>query len=256
MKKIVLLVWLGSIAHPGFSQSLDSTQAPTYPSTAYRAYYKQGEIQLGIRFAPGIAFNTAEATGVSGDVTNNKTEIRLSGGLTADFLFTDTYAFSTGLWYTIKRSAFQNVTFADPNDPNGSGLKGTSEYNLQYLQVPVSLKLFTNEIASDARMYFQLGGTFDVKLAEKAQQKSTNALFARSEAQGGHVYKPIDVGLLLGLGVEFRLSEDNTLFGGISYNRGLVNVLSNDLKDDFGNALNDNLKSLNSLLSLEIGLKF
>jgi hypothetical protein len=135
-------------------------------------------------------------------------------------------------------------------------LKGASEYNLQYLQVPVSLKLFTNEIAPDARLYFQAGGTLDIKLAEKPQQKSNNALYARAESQGTHVYKPLDVGLLIGIGAEFRLSEDNSIFGGVTYNRGLINAVSGGLKDDFGNSFTDNFKSLNSLLSLEIGLKF
>jgi hypothetical protein len=74
MKKIVLLAGLMLLARLGTSQQLDTTYSGTasrvYPSSSYRAYYKQGEVQLGIRFAPGLAFNTAEGDGVSGEIAN------------------------------------------------------------------------------------------------------------------------------------------------------------------------------------------
>ena len=39
-------------------------------------------------------------------------------------------------------------------------------YRLHYLQIPIALKLFTNEVALDTRVYFQVGLTADVKLLE------------------------------------------------------------------------------------------
>jgi hypothetical protein len=43
------------------------------------------------------------------------------------------------------------------------------------IQVPVGVKLYTNEVAPDIRVYFQLGGTLDFKLAEKAKKKTTTS---------------------------------------------------------------------------------
>jgi hypothetical protein len=213
-------------------------------------------VQLGIRFAPGFSFNTLDANGVYSNVTPNLSAIRLSGGLIADFFFIENYAFSTGLWYTIKRSAFDNLPLGSSSVPGEPTPTGSSEYNLQYLQIPVSLKLFTNEVAPDTRVYFQVGTTLDAKLAEKAKNKSNNILYQASISQDVKVYKPFDVSLLLGAGVEFRMGENTTAFGGITYNRGLINALSGGIKDSGGTTINNNLKSLNNLLSLEVGLKF
>lgn len=279
MKKIVLICLLLTGIHLAlFAQTVDSTVTQTtktvirtsQPAVAPKtdstystpAAYSNASsatrtgVQLGVRFAPGFSFNTLDGNGAYSNVTPNLSAIRLSGGLTADFFFTENYAFSTGLWYTIKRSAFDNLPLVSPSVPQEPPPTGNSDYNLQYLQIPVSLKLFTNEVAPDTRVYFQVGGTLDTKLAEKAKDKTNNVLYQASLAQDAKVYKPFDVGLLLGAGVEFRMGENTKAFGGITYNRGLINALSGGIKDGGGTKINDNLKSLNNLLSLEIGLKF
>ncbi|MBC7923411.1 MAG: PorT family protein [Ferruginibacter sp.] len=276
MKNILLLSGLLAVTRVVSAQQMDSTRVKTTttettittlprqdtaavrqstPSVSYAGSYDGGSVRLGIRFAPGLAFNSVESESISNEITNNGSGVRLSGGLTADFMLTDNYAFSTGLWYTIRRSAFNRVRFPESNDPMTSPtVIGSSEYNLQYLQIPVTLKLFTNEVAPDARLYFQLGGTFDAKLAERAIDKSLNALYARSVNQSKKIYKPVDVSLLLGLGTEFRMGENTTFFGGLTYNRGLLNAVRG--LEYNGQDLNDNMKTLNSTLSLEIGLKF
>jgi hypothetical protein len=264
MKKITLLLWLIGTASLTYAQQTDTTRRTTVTRDTVKVYQpvssqpnqpirSQSNVQLSIRFAPGLAFNSAQIEGAL-PITNEGTAVRLSGGLSADIFVSETYAFSTGLWYTIKRSAFENVPFSRTS--TGATPLGISEYNLQYLQVPVSLKLFTNEITTDTRVYFQLGGTFDVKLAEKAKRQGENAFYRRSVAQDTKVYSPIDVGILLGAGVEMRLSEHNSAYAGLTYNRGLMNALKGGLKDDAGTSYNDQMKSINSLLSLELGLKF
>lgn len=258
MKKITLLLWLIGTASLTYAQQTDTTRRTVVTRDTVKVYQpvlskSQSNIQLSIRFAPGLAFNSAQIDGAL-PITNQGTAVRLSGGLSADIFVAENYAFSTGLWYTIKRSAFEKVPFPSQNATPAP--LGISEYNLQYLQIPVSLKLFTNEIMTDTRVYFQLGSTFDVKLAEKAKRQGENAFYRRSIAQDTKIYKPIDVGILLGAGIEMRLSEYNSAYAGLTYNRGLINALKGGLKDDAGVSYNDQMKSINSLLSLELGLKF
>jgi hypothetical protein len=264
MKKITLLLWLLGMASLTYAQQTDTTRQTIIIRDSVKVYQPASSlpnqpvsapsnIQLSIRFAPGLTFNSAQVDGAL-PITHQGTAVRLSGGLSLDMFVAENYAFSTGLWYTIKRSAFKNVPF--PTNNTGSSPLGISDYNLQYLQVPVSLKLFTNEVVTDTRVYFQLGGTFDVKLAEKVKMQAENAFYQRAEVQDTKIYKPLDVGLLLGAGVEMRLSEHNSAFVGLTYNRGLINALRSGLKDDAGASYNDQMKTLNSLLSLELGLKF
>jgi hypothetical protein len=65
-------------------------------------------IEMSIRVAPSLNLNTAEGTGSYAGFQDNGAGVRMSVGPTLDyFFFKDRYAFSTGLWYTIKRSGFQ-----------------------------------------------------------------------------------------------------------------------------------------------------
>lgn len=264
MKNIVLLFAFLFVSQLGLAQidtiivTQPSTTTSTNTSTKVISTTSSSSsdfrsVRLGIRFAPGLSFNSSDGKNNLRSVNNDGTEARLSGGLNADFFFAENYAFSTGLWYTIRRSAFTNL----PAGPAGqTALSGKSEYNLQYLQFPVALKLYTNEVSTDMRVYFQLGGTFDVKLAEKEKDRDSNYLWMSSESQNKNVYKPVDVSLLLGSGIELQMGENTTFFGGLTYNRGLINVMNSNLKDNNDEGYSKNLKSLNSLLSLEIGLKF
>ncbi|CAA9294582.1 MAG: hypothetical protein AVDCRST_MAG56-4993 [uncultured Cytophagales bacterium] len=212
------------------------------------------QVKLGLRLAPGLAVNSVVGDDTFDAAETNGASVRFSAGPIADFFFADNYAISTGLWYTVKRGSFRvpgGLTDATTNAPLGT----QTIYNLQMIQIPVTVKLYTNEVAPDIRVYFQLGGTFDAKLAEKAKEEDDNILAQLSEAQDERAaYKPIDIGLYLGAGAEMVLGENTALFGGLNYNRGLVNALGR--LDYNGSRINDDLKIRNQLISLEVGIKF
>ncbi|QHT67164.1 PorT family protein [Rhodocytophaga rosea] len=223
MKKIALLALFCGLSFAGFSQ-----------------------VKLGLRLAPNISFNGVNSEGSYNNVTNEGSGLRFSAGPIADFYFADNYAFSTGLWYTVKRVGLSGFAF--------TGEPSNSLYNIQYLQVPVSLKLYTNEVAVDTRVYFQLGGTLDFKIAEKYKEENDNFLYKYSVISDKKVFKPIDAGILLGAGVELIMGENTTVFGGLNYNRGLVNSIGG--VEYNGSKVNNDLSVRNSYVSIEIGLKF
>jgi hypothetical protein len=133
---------------------------------------------------------------------------------------------------------------------------GESVYNLQYLQVPVALKLFTNEIGTDLKMYFVVGGTLGLKIDEKEKSWDENGSSAQKPSKGsGHSFG--DVGLLLGSGVEYQMGETTTLFFGLSYNRGLLDIASKKGPMWFSGKNTSDIYTIStSLLSLEAGIKF
>ncbi len=212
------------------------------------------KFKLGLRFAPNIAMNRVvdlvETDGLL--FSNNGAGVRYSAGLTGDFYFGKNYSFYTGLWYTVMRTGMKF-------DSTGTGIKpaiNESVYNLQYLQVPVALKLFTNEIGTDLKMYFVVGGTLGFKIDEKEKSWEKNRSSVQKPSKGsGHSFG--DVGLLLGSGVEYQMGETTTLFFGLSYNRGLLDIASK--KGPMWIAerdASDFYTISTSLLSLEAGIKF
>lgn len=216
--------------------------------------------KLGLRFAPNIAMNSVEDKLTdSVDFSNDGAAIRYSAGLIGDFFFAENYAFSTGFWYTVKRSGI-NINRTDTR------IGGTHHVvsNLNYIQIPVSLKLYTNEIAEDIKMYFQVGGTLGVKTGEKQLKFEPKPAITGEDApeikkpDNPSGYSGLDFGLLLAAGAEMRMGENTNLFGGISFNRGLINSISKKGPfnyPDLGN-VRSRVANINSLLSLEVGLKF
>jgi hypothetical protein len=230
MKKLILLFWFICIAAISYAQP-----------------------KIGLRFAPNLAFNSVpneQSSGPFADAVNNGVGVRFSAGPIADFFFAENYAFSTGLWYTLKRSAV-SYNFRPGELPDAT--INQSVYNLQYLQIPATLKLFTNEVAPDVRLYFQFGTTVDIKLAEKPRHTATNFLFQQARAQDRNAYRNFDFGLLAA-GAEMYMGEHTAVFGGISYNRGLINTIGR--VDYAGERINNNLRVINNVLALELGIKF
>lgn len=211
------------------------------------------QVKLGLRVAPNISFNSVNSEGNFTNLDNDGTSLRFSAGPIADFFFADNYAFTTGLWYTVKRVGISGTVPA--NDESGAQVAGQSLYNIQYLQLPVGLKLYTNEVAPDIRIFFVLGGTLDLKLAEKQKDEANNFLYQAAIASDRKAFKPIDAGILFGTGAELVMGANTVIFGGLNYNRGLVNSLGR-VEYPSGTRIVDDVRLTNSYFSLEIGIKF
>ena len=203
-------------------------------------------IEMSIRFAPSLNLNTAEGFGTYAGFQDNGAGVRMSIGPTLDyFFFKDRYALSTGLWYTIKRSGFQMPgSFGETLPIPGTPFK-ESLYNLQYLQVPATVKLFANNIAPGIRLYVQTGGLLSLKVAEKALQTERNGLYMAESGGDRRQYGFGDIELLLGTGVQYKINQTNAFNVGITYQRGLVDV-----------ARGSQLISKNRVVSLDLGFKF
>lgn len=220
-------------------------------------FSQDSRFKLGLRFAPSLSMTRVVDIEEKDKKTieSNGAGLRFSAGLTGDFYFGKNYSFYTGLWYTTMRSG---VKFSS-NTILGN-FEGEAIYSLQYVQVPVAIKLFTNEIATDTKLYFVIGGTAGIKINEKDIDWNSNQpndeVF--SKPGKGTAYSYFDAGLLLTAGAEHQLGENTIIFGGLSYNRGLLGVQSNKgpFKSSDGSEASDTYTVSHQLLSLEVGLKF
>ena len=226
MKKIVFVFCLLFALHTGFAQDK--------------------KVQISLRLAPNLSFTSITPGSSWSGSSKGSTGFRVMFGPSFDFFFAENYAFSTGLWYNVKAGNINAVYRSIPTD---EPVETTVSYNLQYLTIPATIKLYTNEIMPDVRMYFQVGGTVDFKLAEK--RKGGDEIKDLSGfTPGGKIFNSLNVGPYLGVGGELVLSSSNTVFAGINYSRGVIPIGGNNVAD------NGNLKPQSAQLALEVGLKF
>lgn len=200
------------------------------------------QVKFGLRFAPNISYNRlVSKVGEDTTVNKNSAGLRMSFGPSIEIGVSDHVSFATGFWFTSKRGGL---------DIASDSLNDKAVFKLHYMQIPVTIKYFTNDITDKMKLYFQLGGTIDLNVAQdvaesELSQGEQNTLYDK-------IAKPLDMTGYVGVGVEMQIGQTNVLFGGLNYNRGLSNIL----KKDFLDLEKDDLKLSTDLISLEVGIKF
>ena len=194
------------------------------------------DVKLGIQLSPAISVDRYDLNSATSTIDRGSSAFKLRFGAIADFSLTDTYFVTTGLIYAPKEVEFTYNSLGTPLFTEG--------VKLQYLQVPIALKMFTNEIMLDTKIYVKMGVMAEFKIGEK--QIGVNTL-TNSE------FRFFDTSLLLGAGVEYAIGTNTIVFAGLSYNRGLININPNNYNIG-GNV--EKLKIHNDLFNLDLGVKF
>lgn len=195
----------------------------------------EAQTRLGIRLAPTISANRVEGSSDSLDYVGSGVGLRYVIGPYLDFYLAENYYVNTGVFFAPKRAALRTIT-------KNTREEYVEQVNLQYLQIPLSMKLFTNELALDTRVYFQFGFQTEVLIASK---------FQTEDPQFIEKFHPVDLSLLVAAGIEYRAGYSTVLFGGFSYNRGFINTVRR--LDSFAE---DAFKLRQDLFGLEMGIKF
>lgn len=215
------------------------------------------QVEIGLKISPSITSLRADSpasTAIGDNFTGSDSKIGFGGGLVVDYFFGENYAFSTGLLLTGKGGTISyNETKNATGGGNGLNFTNSLKISTQYLELPLSVKLFTNEIASATRLYFQVGGSLNVPIGTRINGEkfyvdpSNNA----SVKASNYVYF-IDADALAGLGAEYQLGKSTKVFAGISYHRGLVDI-DHYFESDRGFK---DVTIKNSGFALDLGMKF
>jgi hypothetical protein len=212
----------------------------------------QAQVEIGLKVTPAIGFNRASGS-VSSDLGNgtvktalapNGARLHFGGGLVIDYFFGENYAFSTGV-ELLGKGGIVKITQTAP----GVAAASTSfKLGMQYVQVPLAIKLYTNDIAPDTRLYFLVGGYFAGLVGATIDGKKTTA----DDRKATKSFNTFDAGAQTGLGAEMQLGKSTKVFGGFTYQHGLLDVIDKS----FGGLGSDNFSTKNSLVTLDLGLKF
>lgn len=199
----------------------------------FSVFISEAQVRFGFKAAPNISFNRIDTEADNTDFSTDGVGLRFQLGPIFDIEFKENHYFSTGIIFTSKRSAFlaDSTTTTPPSTYR-------EDYSPQYLQVPITLKLFTEEIGLDKKIYFQFGGTIDFMTNSEGEDENIVQSF-----------RFIDLNSLLAVGLEYGIGINTKLFGGFIYQRGLLNVINKNIYGDDFNLRND-------FVGLEVGIIF
>ncbi|NPA35947.1 MAG: PorT family protein [Chlorobi bacterium] len=142
-------------------------------------------------------------------------------GVLYDRFFDKNYAFTTGV---VINSTGGKLSYRDtvPANIGGEIVDVTSlDYKLKYLEIPLGLKLLTNDFRR-TRYYTEMG----LYMAFNIKARDDNGKALSEEV------KLFDSGFHVGGGMEYSLGGTTYLMLGIKYSGGFVDITSNDAVDD------------------------
>jgi opacity protein-like surface antigen len=156
---------------------------------------------------------------------SNGVSLGFSYGLIGDFNFTKNYSFATGLAITTVNGRSTEIVTTN----NGSGAAASQaeldlKYKLQYIEVPLTLKLKTVKIG-EARYYGQFGLSNGVLIGAKQDIEVSNG----ATTKGVNIKDDIKfyrAGLIIGAGAEFDVSGNTSLTAGLTFNNGFTDITS------------------------------
>ena len=198
----------------------------------------QAQGQLGVQLSPSISINRVYTSPNNAGFSSAGWAPRFKLGVIYDYPIKDRYYVSTGLLYSTQHLGIKNEDLS-PNI--------REKHVLRYLQVPLFLRLYTNEFMLDTRLYVALGVFGQIRIharntdLPKGRQQSFLETFRRW-GWGG----------LLGVGVEYQTSLSTSIFVGISYYYGLSSVIDKQAQKPSASQV----MGYSDMLGLDLGVRF
>ncbi|MEO8150568.1 MAG: outer membrane beta-barrel protein [Bacteroidia bacterium] len=178
--------------------------------------YSQPESQwkFGLHATPSVKWLTSTTDGVK----SGGAKVGFSYGLVAEYFFGSRYSFCSGIDFSYRGG---NLKYADTK----------YNYNLQYLEVPITIKMHTKEM--DKKLFYaKFGLSPGWSLGTKGD-----------EVPGG--VNDFYLALKIGGGAEYEISDQTMIFAGLVWNNGFIDAFKSS-----------DISVKNNSVELEIGILF
>ncbi len=225
-------------------------------------------VRFGAYIAPNVSWmHPVAAKSDDGQymVKSTGSKVGYAWGLMVDYFFAENYGLVTG--FQINTTGGK-LTAENVNDSVIRSVKKADfEYDARYLEVPLALKLRTDDIAG-FRFFGQIGVTAGVNIGKKAtydvsyydqNKQLLNAKEEKVKLNGTLTMAPVMLQLNVGGGIEYPLSNKLAFYAGIFFNNGFLPDATNPdnytLKYSNVASFKDGNTRLNNV-SLRVGLFF
>lgn len=237
---------------------------------------QEGEFRIGFQMSPRFSWLSTNI----GTVTSSGTNLGIHIGTMSEFYFSDNYAVTMGLGLTFNQGGTLKHKFGGNFLPESDlsesrfneGIKPLADgveikYKLQYLEIPMSLKLRTREFGYTR--FFIEAPMLSWGIRTQARG-DINTVGIKTEKE--NIREDVSIFVFswgLGGGLEYFFSEKNSLVGGIFYNRGFNDITTNkgttamtnpeqdpnNPDDDYITSKEDS-KAVQNMISVKIGIFF
>jgi len=186
--------------------------------------FAQFDRDTNLRFAfvlsPQVSWISSDNSGVQG----NGSLFGYNFGVEMDNFFAQNYAISTGLTINTTGGKLQYAeqnTFTIGDESVVTSPNATLEYRLKYLEIPLALKLQTNDMQrSSFYGVFGLSSQINIKTNDGSGKNLNDEV------------RLFNFGYKFGGGMKYSIGGDAFIKAGLTYNQGLSDITSNKNIDD------------------------
>lgn len=212
---------------------------------------QQNEFKFGLQVFPSIVYSRVSpqafeiATNQKNSYEGNGVRLRGGFGGFTDYHFTDNFVIHGGINFIVVGSGYKVNSY--------TGANFSEKHSLQYVQLPLALKIISNEIHNHLYFSFMAGITAEVAVAaringEKEFQPAPGAPVEKYYSY----FRPINSSLLINPGIEYRLNGNFRLIAGVTYARGLLDYARKRMIKHLPN----DIDIFNDYFALNLGVKF
>jgi len=198
------------------------------------------------RMGPNLSWLKSNSDAVSPDGSM----IGFSWGALCEIPVQTNYAFVTGF----------NINFAGGKVDYAGLVQGQTEmvkerFSLKYLELPLMLKIKTNEV-NGVLFYGQIGLGTSFRLNSRVKRSFQNIpglssyIIPNEDKNSDNLTSFVRESLLIGIGAQYTLQDNLKLFGGLNFNNGFTDILKK------GPYNTSDPKVISNFVELNIGLFF
>ncbi len=241
-KTYFLLILCLGLLNTTFAQQYENDNQPEAAPT--RSHRKAtgahnidiNKLRFGAYFAPSISWmHPTSSKSDDGNylVTSNGSKFGYTWGLMADYFFAPNYGISTGFNISTCGGNLINKATSKLDTNVANTVKYANfDYTLQFLEIPLALKLRSDAIASNGISIFgQIGLTLGINISRKVDytvnyNDASNfpqvASGNNEKLQGTLAVPPVMLQMNLGAGIEYPISQKLFFYFGLFFNNGFL----------------------------------
>ncbi|MEM9836618.1 MAG: porin family protein [Bacteroidota bacterium] len=190
----------------------------------------QNDIRFGFQLSPTFSWMNTNDNQINSDGAN----LGLKMGLLTEFYFRENYSIATGINFHFNAGGtlFYENTF-ETVDIWNDDIEGVSEqtfvggtafkYELQFVEIPFGLTLRTREFGY-LRYYFQPLITLGIVTQSRGSVTNFPGVDSEESFDIGSAVNALNMSWGLGGGVEYSISDNTALVGGIAFQSGFADM--------------------------------
>ena len=207
-------------------------------------------------FAQKFRFGFKGTTGYSGfkaltkSVEDNGGKLAYGYGIMLDWNLGTHYAFSTGIDMAYKGGSLKYLI---------DSVAGTSKINLQYVQIPIGLKMKTGEIGY-MTYFLNVGTSVGIRVSTNGDYNLKDGAITFVNAKDSSLrdyINPVALSLLISGGVEYNITGNTSLVLSLLFDNSFLDVLKNDIKSNAtGETITRDMGARVNVIGLSLGIFF